>query len=118
MSKLVQFWSQAGKDLGFEVVSPFQLVLSSGHPLNIPILVKGFGAKNGMLVTTTFRSIEDYTDQIAEMGYGFSTMSEYAAGQAYNAEDFIDVLKDWGWSGSSETEPGWLKDSLKSYPIE
>lgn len=109
MSILIEHWQSAGIELGIEVVSPFQLVLQNGITLKIDLLIKNFGAEHGMLIVTDYNLISKFTDDIVNMGYGYSTMSEPLPKQLYNKENYIDVLIDWGWSGDLSNVPKWIK---------
>ena len=101
-------WRSAGEDLGFGVVEDFELRLSSGKRILVPVLVPCFGAINGMLVVTAFDQLEGATDELVEAGYGYSVMDEPREGEEYDRESFIDILVDWGWSGEASASPKWL----------
>lgn len=106
--RLRQQWHSAGDDLGFDVVEDFELLLSSGKRISVPVLVPCFGASNGMLVVTTIDQLEGVTDELVEAGYGYAVMDEPREGEEYDREAFIDVLVDWGWSGEESASPKWL----------
>ena len=109
MSLLRQYWKQAGKDLGFEVEAPFQVCLPNAGSITVDLLVKNFGAKNGMLIVTDFNKISDFADYLVNnMGYGYSTLSDYNVGDPYIQEDLVEVLQDWGWTGDPAKQPSWL----------
>ena len=58
MSNLIrQFWKHAGDDLGIRIEVPFKLSLKDGASLEFDALVKDFGGKLGMLVTTDYNKI-------------------------------------------------------------
>jgi len=98
---LGKVWHQAGADLGLRVTAPFVLSTPNGEFL-FDVLVHDFGSEQGMLL------MESWSDEKAQaarlLGYGFSCLG---AG-AYDRSGFINVLQDWGWSGSS-TAPAWLE---------
>ena len=108
MSRLPAKWEKAASDLGLEIVSPFELVLASGTSIQVPVLLRRFGASKGMLLLSDFSLISDWTDEIDEAGYGFSVLSEPGITNAYVREDLIEVLRDWGWAGPPEDQPPWL----------
>ena len=89
-----KYWMNAANDLKFEVVCPYIFKAKSGAEIEIDVLVKGFGAKNGMLIVTDFDKIEPYVDDIDEQGFGFSTMSD--DDEPYSREGCLEVLEDWG----------------------
>ncbi|MBW1982134.1 MAG: hypothetical protein JRJ12_13035 [Deltaproteobacteria bacterium] len=107
-SKLKQMWQMAAEDLGIRIIAPFQLVLSSGVQIKAELLVKQFGAVNGMLIITNYDQVAPFVDEITNEGYGFSVLDEPRDNEKYSREDFIELLADWGWSGEDSSKPSWL----------
>jgi hypothetical protein len=110
-SKLLKQWKVAAADLGLEIVASYELDIGTGSALKSELLVKDFGATNGMLVVTSYAPIKPYLKQIHDLGYGFSVLQvpRNPANEAYNRGDFIDMLSDWGWTGSEAAKPSWLR---------
>ena len=105
-SILIQAWQEAAQNLGVEIVCPYALKLKSGEEVQADVLVKDFGP---MLVATeaaaeTFRRLGD---QIAAEGYGWSILCGDEL--TYDREHFIEILKDWGWTGAEDRRPPWSK---------
>ena len=99
-------WQQASRDLGFEFVAPF--ALSGGNrTLHYLGLVTQFGSPKGMLVIVG-RYQDDHIRVAQQHGYGYSCFSEDS--DPYEPQNFIDVLNDWGWSGSPESAPSWYTE--------
>jgi hypothetical protein len=107
-SRLVQFWSKAADELGFQIVAPFEVTLGRGAKLQVPLLVLHFGAKHGMLVVPSYETVKDVANELVEAGYGFSVLSEPESHDDYVREEYIEVLRDWGWSGEPSGMPLWL----------
>ena len=104
-SILIQAWREAALDLGIEIVYPYVLKLKFGDEVRAELLVKEFGPT---LVATdaveeTFRRLGD---QIVAEGYGWSVL----CGEElhYDRKHFIEILKDWGWTGAAERRPAWI----------
>jgi hypothetical protein len=111
MTNLIrEYWKLAGNDLGIKIESPFKLFLKDGTFIEFDVLVKDFGAKLGMLITTDYKKIKNFKTELVEKGYGYSVLSEYAEGRIYNPESFKPLLSDWGWSGDPASAPAWLKE--------
>jgi hypothetical protein len=108
-SKLAESWQQAASDMGLEIVSPFRLQMPDNREIEFEVLLKNFGAKNGMLLVSNYSKIEKVMSIILEMGYGCSVLSPSLESYRYSREDYEDVLADWGWSGPAADEPTWLK---------
>lgn len=102
-------WNTASADLGIEIVAPFEVVLASGECIKVHLLVPHFGAAKGMLLLTDYSLIEDHTSEIIQAGYGFSVFSEPEASEEYDRDSYIEVLRDWGWSGPESEKPAWLQ---------
>jgi len=100
-SDLGRVWVQAGADLGFRVSAPFALTTDAGRVLHYDAAVHDFGSKNGMLLMESWS--KEKGDAAAHSGFGYSCMG---AG-AYDRQSTIEVLQDWGWSGSGPP-PEWL----------
>ena len=69
----------------------------------VQALIPDFGAKNGMLIVSTFDQIEPFADEILRLGYGFSVISP---ADDYVRDDAIEMLMDWGWTGETKP-PSW-----------
>lgn len=96
-------WRQAAQDLGFEFIAPFTLP-DGGQTLAYLGLVPQFGSPKGMLVIVGLHA-DRHTRIAQQHGYGYSCFPEHS--EPYDREGFIDVLNDWGWSGSPDTAPSW-----------
>lgn len=107
-SCLPALWKEAAKDLGFEIVSPFELVLGSGARIRVPLLVRHFGAAKGMLILSDYSLVACWIDEIQRTGYGFSVWSEPDPGAEYDRAGFIEAFLDWGWAGPKSGKPSWL----------
>lgn len=108
-SRLLAKWKQAAGDLGIDVAGPLEVPLPSGARVRVPVLVRCFGAPEGMLVLSDYALVKDWTDEIVQAGYAYSIMSEPEAGEEYARDVLIEVLADWGWRGSESEKPVWLK---------
>lgn len=101
-STTLENWRLASADLGFEFIAPFALHTSS-EELKCFGLVPQFGGANGIVIVLDH---EPLLAQIAKTsGYGYSCLFE--SGEPYDAQNFIDVLNDWGWCRQGETPPKW-----------
>ncbi len=120
--RLLEKWSEAARDLGLDIQFPFTLVLDCGAHIGARLLLKNFGFVNGMIIVTDFEPIRDFADEIVAAGYGFSTLSEPSAGDLYNREVFIEILRDWTWSGPEALRPKWClppsDDEIVKYYLE
>ncbi len=104
----IQQWRKIAIDLGLSIEAPYSLSVRDGIILQVPVLVRDFGASEGMLIVEDYLQIADYQDELIDRGYGFSTMSP-AVSSDYDRESVISVLSDWGWSGKADKKPAWLK---------
>lgn len=103
---LVNEWLKVSEVLKIDIVIGFQLKISDKVTLKSEFLVKKFGAKNGMLVFTSYSSLAPYVQQIIDIGYGFSVLSE-SSDKNIKIESYMEVLNDWGWSGDESETPSW-----------
>ncbi len=103
LDHMTAVWRQAAQDLGFEFIAPFTLP-DGGRTLSYLGLVPQFGSPKGMLVIVGLH-YDDHVRVAQQYRYGYSCFSEHS--EPYDREGFIDVLNDWGWSGSPDTAPSW-----------
>jgi hypothetical protein len=102
-----EYWRTAADDLRITVVAPFELVLPSGGRIHADVLVRSFGAAEGMLIVTESAAVWPFRDEIVQLGYGFSVMDP--PGGPYDPDNVREVLEDWGWSCDDSDCPAWLR---------
>ncbi len=100
-------WIRVSDELGIEIEAPFSLLMTDGSNLNAGFIVKYFGGTCGMLIFKNYREVKPYINEIKNKGYGFSILDEPEM-EYINIDDYIDVLRDWGWSGDVNRKPNWL----------
>ena len=109
MSKsLLDIWVDASKDLSVKIVPSPVLKLPCGVELRTVLLVRDFGAKNGMLIVSDYSEVKPCLNEIAAASYGFSVMDDPGANGRYNRDSFMEMLRDWSWSGEKSEKPSWL----------
>ncbi len=108
MNSLKEEWKIAAKDLKIEIKASFTLFLPSGKKIEAELLVKNFGAKNGMIIITDYDKIKPFVDEITKLNYGYSTLEQPLPTEKYNRDYFIELLNDWGWSGDNNKKPSWI----------
>src|SRR4051794_37245916 len=106
-SRLVQAWSRAAELLGLDIEAPYSAVLQSGKTIEAAVLVRRFGAENGMLILTEDAQVLDQITNLHQSGFGFSVLSEPRPAEAFDLEVFVEVLRDWGWAGTADEKPSW-----------
>jgi hypothetical protein len=104
---LVEAWTAAARDLGLDIVAPFDLALPSGTRIRVPLLLRQFGAREGMLLVADSKILKEAEDELVESGYGYSVLGGGGYEQ-YARDMFIETLRDWGWSGLESEQPRWL----------
>ncbi len=104
---------KACHDLGLDIHIDTEIKFPSGQKM-VPVHIPQLGGGNGMIIATEYDEILELQKQLGqslpEAGYGFSVLSDY--NDHYNREDTIDMFSDWGWGGSEETKPKWMKDPI------
>lgn len=99
---IVAFY-QAGRNLDFDVSSPFIFSSPDGRVHHFPLYVKDFGSPQG----TLFFSLDENRDlkEIQQYGFFISLISTNYG--TYEKQKFIDMLNDLGYYGPKETKPIW-----------
>ena len=105
---LTAYWQQAGQLLGFAVEAPSLVVLPGGQSLKFSARLPDFGAERGMLLSDRYEDFAAHVNALVLAGYGYSVLSEPDAVPVQ--AEIIDLLQDWGWSGSSRC-PEWLGEA-------
>lgn len=108
-NEVIKAWKEAAKDLELKIQSPFFLKTDNGDELEYGLLIEDFGSDRGVLVLTTYESMDD--DEPWKYGYYSSALNSFHYDK-YNRENFIETLTDWGFYGKSENKPYWYKGHL------
>lgn len=87
-------WIEIGKALGLEIELDHVVALAD-RTVTVPVLLKGYGAEQGMLLVTDFGVIADAADGLVDLGYGFSCLGE-PSGRPIDRAAVEDMLRDWG----------------------
>jgi hypothetical protein len=106
MTAFQRLWADRASRLGLSVAIPFTLSVD-GATLAIPVLLRHFGGRNGMLLVTDYVLLRPRGDRLVELGYGYSCLNDPAWPDGEGDDALLDLLRDWGWSGD-ETPPAWL----------
>ena len=111
MTPFQQLWAHRASRLQLSVAIPFPLSLDRAT-LAVPVLLRQFGAPNGMLLVTDHETIRPHARRVIELGYGYACLSEPSSPRERESNDddgaLIDMLRDWGWSGETR-QPPWLR---------
>ena len=76
MTKLADWFVEAGAHYGLPVDVDFALHLSDGRQLNSVIRISGVGGDKGMLIFSDYEAIRADTAELLSMGFGYSVMNE------------------------------------------
>lgn len=101
-------WQQAACDLRIGIETPCRLRLPDGEELEFDVLVNEFGSESGTLITDDATQIEPYVAVLRRMGYTITSYLQPPVSETYDCEDYIEVLREWGWCGREEDRPDWL----------
>ena len=98
-------WQQAADELGFTLLSPYELRAATGATVTYATLLPEFGSEHGMLVIIA-RDYTEATRVAREQGFGYSVLSDDSA---YDRDSFVEMLCDWGWT-SKQPPPAWYAE--------
>ena len=76
------------EEYNLDIVSPFNITIE-GKDHNFDCLVKGYGAKNGMVIDNDYSKISSAQKQLIKLGYGFSCFNIAEASSGFN-----EILND------------------------
>ena len=98
--RLMDALALAADELGFRLVSPFDLLLANDQTVRIEGYLPDFGGPNGIALVSFQRRIK-----LDAVQFPTSILTkEY---RKYSRKLFVSALSDWGWSGSG-AGPDWL----------
>ena len=97
--------------LGLRIELGFTLALPSSAPVIAVARIPELGAKNGMLVFSSYKTIESFASEIVEAGYGYSVVPESLPQVEFDLESWQETFLDWGWSGDPRARPTWMENS-------
>lgn len=101
--ELVKAWQFAGAALNVTVLAPYQITLRDQRVVDVEAFLPDFGSPNGIVLV----ELEDEarTSLIATSLTYYSMVS--SAYEAFEAQQFIATLNDWGWFGPPDKAPPW-----------
>jgi hypothetical protein len=106
LEKVIEAFREAGRDLGIDVVAPFDLVAESGRHRFLAF-IPHFGGSGGMVVAEIDSDRALY--RVAEKAGYYISFVNADAYELYDRIHFIDTLRDWGFYGPSERQPSWWR---------
>lgn len=109
-SPLVRGWLEAARLLSLEVEAPCSVALPLDATVEAEVLVRHVGASRGMVIVRRYDDVRGRTRDLQAAGYGFSVMSDPRLSEGFDLQSYVDVLRDWGWSGDPARTPVWMKE--------
>lgn len=109
MSKLRDEIVLACHQLNLQVDINFPVALDDDRLIHATAHIPNVGAKNGMLIFSSFEDISGKIDGIINSGYGYSVLSEPSQDMQFDLDSYIDMFRDWGWSGDNKMAPDWFR---------
>ena len=108
-SALQRRWLRLAEILGLEVVANYEVTLTGGARVSVPILLRDFGGASGMLLTADYSDLKPALEDLAAAGYGFAVLGDEYDDAEVPGESLFDLLSDWGWMGDAESKPVWCR---------
>lgn len=100
---------QACNALELHVDFSFVVDVGGGKKIQALACIRNLGAEKGMLIFRDFDNMRLYAEKLVVLGYGYSVLDEPLPGEVFNLDDFIELFRDWGWSGDIADCPAWFK---------
>ncbi len=102
--QLIDAWKTASRELGIEIISPFEMNSENGK-VKYPVLVKNFGGKNGTIIARHSYFMDYPMPKHKDFFFSAVNADVYSH---FDRKQFIETLIDWGFFGSDENRPEWL----------
>jgi hypothetical protein len=104
-------WREASAKLGFELESPYVLIVDNYRHTVIGFLPH-FGSGNGMILDTWVPGVADNTRSLLEAARRAGVSCSCISAETYDRYDertFIEALNDWGYFGPENLRPAWAR---------
>lgn len=88
------------KNLGVHFVSPFKLDIE-GQEHQVELLIRGFGARNGMIIEKSWEKIKPISLWLTNNGYGFCCFN---SSEPCSLTETLNLLEDWGCNNAQESD--------------
>lgn len=99
-------WRAVAQELSIAFVGPFFLWMGDGAQLEFACLLPQFGSRRGTLIDLSASDGRGKRRAASQAGYCLSTMQPETR-SAVKAEDYVDLLVDWGWAVDGGSAPSW-----------
>lgn len=105
--------SKACSILGLRVELGFSLSLGNDIKIHTVARIPDLGARNGMLIVSSYGEVKNYLKELDSAGYGFSVLDEPSPNAEFDIDSIREMFIDWGWSGDPEHRPKWMDAPAK-----
>lgn len=107
--KLIQKqWTYVAKLLGLRIDLGHEVQLANEEVIANPVVLKDFGARKGILLFTDVNIPFKNSEKLVGLGYGYSVIEPFEFFGESIVHEVIELLQDWGWSGSTDAKPAWI----------
>lgn len=116
---LKEEWLQVSRILNIDVEFDFEVNIQKFKAIKVPVFLPNFGHKNGTLLF----SDPGFAPLVheSELGkcFGISYCGDDPGSEIRRSiAVYIDMLSEFGWSGSSEEKPEWLIEPYEPKDVE
>ncbi|WP_165973593.1 hypothetical protein [Luteibacter rhizovicinus] len=105
---MIYWLVEACRELELHIDTDPIIDLPSGLKINPAARIRDLGGVEGMLIVDNYDQVEPHTDEIVRAGYGFSVLDEPHQGETFDLSNYMDMFRDWGWTGSAASQPKWI----------
>lgn len=92
----VDRWKRLGSLVGLNIDTVLSASLGLPNELGEVAVLRGYGAKNGMVLLPEGTSVLRYAEEIGRLGYGFSVVAAPAEATLVALASLNEMLEDWG----------------------
>jgi hypothetical protein len=96
LTPLQRHWLSMAKKHRLAVDTPFILNFPDGGIIHAEVRLRDYGNTNGMLLVSDYSVIGNRSDEIVEMGFGFSCLPQPSEDEIDSDKGLADLLEDWG----------------------
>lgn len=94
MTAFQRQWQEIAARLGLDVELSAEIRMA-GRTMVAPVLLRGYGARKGMVLVAHWDAIRGEAEMLVASGYGYSCLGE-PSGRPIDWDSVADMLRDWG----------------------
>lgn len=105
-------WQLIAGEFNLKIEAPYYLCIG-GANIEVNLMLYNFGGFPGMVIVNDYSKIEKYRKKMGRIGFSvLDSPKAIAPLTDEDKKDIINMLSDWGWTGSEKEKPDWIIENI------